>query len=265
MDTAFFLASKLIWMLIRPETWAVLGLGFGMVALWRGRLCAAKRWLGGVMGALLVIGFLPLGDLVIAALEPDPPAPLTAPITGIIILGGAEEPVLSAARGVPVLNDGAERLLTGLALARAHPEARLIYTSGSGDPRNQDKPGATVAAQVFGAAGLARGRFEVEAVSRTTWENARLTHDMVAPKPGETWVLVTSAFHMRRAQGAFCAAGWAVVPYPTDYRSGAFGARIGWNLSEHLSALNTGVKEWVGLAAYRATGRWRDPDECPLR
>lgn len=264
MDTAFFIASKLIWMLIRPETWLVLALGFGMVALWRGRLVSAKRWLGGVMGALLVIGFLPLGDLVIAGLEPDLPAPFPAPVTGIIILGGAEEPVLSAARGVAALNGAAERLFAGLALARAHPEARVIYTGGSGSLRHRGVAGAQAGERVLLGAGLAPERLELERASRSTWENAHLTHEMVAPAPGEAWVLVTSAFHMRRAQGAFCAAGWGVVPYPTDYRSGAFGARVGWNLAENLFELNVGIKEWVGLVAYRATGRWRNPGACPL-
>jgi hypothetical protein len=45
------------------------------------------------------------------------------------------------------------------------------------------------------------------------------------------------------------------VPYPTDYRGGSFWDQVGWDLADNLTELNTGVKEWVGLLAYRVTGR----------
>jgi uncharacterized SAM-binding protein YcdF (DUF218 family) len=68
-------------------------------------------------------------------------------------------------------------------------------------------------------------------------------------------VIVTSAFHMPRAIATFCAAGWEnLVPYPVDFR-GTGRASLGWNFAERLALLNTGIKEWVGLVAYRATGR----------
>jgi hypothetical protein len=61
---------------------------------------------------------------------------------------------------------------------------------------------------------------------------------------------------MPRAIGSFCAAGWRnLVPYPTDYRGGSFWDQVGWDLADNLTELNTGVKEWVGLLAYRVTGR----------
>jgi len=69
-------------------------------------------------------------------------------------------------------------------------------------------------------------------------------------------LLVTSAFHMPRSMGVFCAAGWTdITPYPVDHRTGAFSARSGWAFAANLEDLNVGVKEWVGLLAYRLTGR----------
>jgi uncharacterized SAM-binding protein YcdF (DUF218 family) len=60
---------------------------------------------------------------------------------------------------------------------------------------------------------------------------------------------------MPRALGTFCAAGWHnLVPYPTDYRGGKIWDQMGWNLAENLTDLNIGVKEWVGLLAYRPHG-----------
>ena len=85
---------------------------------------------------------------------------------------------------------------------------------------------------------------------------------LAAPRPDERWVLVTSAFHMRRAVASFCAAGWKnIVPWPTDYRTGGFADRIGWNFAQNLNELNLGVREWTGLAAYSLTSRTSDAIE----
>ena len=74
--------------------------------------------------------------------------------------------------------------------------------------------------------------------------------------PGDTWILVTSAFHMPRAIGAFRHTGWNVVPYPVDYRRGARSEDTsGRNLGHGLQTLNVALREWLGLALYYADGR----------
>ena len=41
----------------------------------------------------------------------------------------------------------------------------------------------------------------MERRSRNTQENAEFSRALAAPKPGERWLLVTSAFHMPRSVG----------------------------------------------------------------
>ena len=60
----------------------------------------------------------------------------------------------------------------------------------------------------------------MERRSRNTQENVEFSKAMVAPKSGERWLLVTSAFHMPRSVGLFRKAGFAVEPYPVDWRVG---------------------------------------------
>ena len=77
------------------------------------------------------------------------------------------------------------------------------------------------------------------------------------PKPGERWLLVTSAYHMPRAMAAFRAAGFPVEAYPVDWRTrGPIDAVQPFgSLGEGLRRTDTAVHEWVGLLAYRLTGR----------
>ena len=60
----------------------------------------------------------------------------------------------------------------------------------------------------------------MERRSRNTQENAEFSKAIAAPKPGERWLLVTSAYHMPRSVGLFRKAGFAVEPYPVDWRVG---------------------------------------------
>lgn len=67
---------------------------------------------------------------------------------------------------------------------------------------------------------MAPGRVLYDDQSRTTWENAVNAFTLGQPKPGETWLLVTSASHMPRAIGAFRGAGWPMMlPWPVAYRT----------------------------------------------
>ena len=135
------------------------------------------------------------------------------------------------------------------------PDAQLIFTGGSGAILGERFSGSEVAQRIFNDGGIAPDRIVLEGAARNTAENAALTLAILGD-PGEgPWLLVTSAFHMPRAVGAFCMAGWrGIIPYPVDYR-GLGGGDVGWDLAERLRTLNIAVKEWVGLAAYRATGR----------
>ncbi len=71
----------------------------------------------------------------------------------------------------------------------------------------------------FEALGIAHDRITAEEQSRNTIENAVFSRLLAHPKPGERWLLVTSAFHMPRAIAAFRAAGFAVEAYPVDWRT----------------------------------------------
>lgn len=71
----------------------------------------------------------------------------------------------------------------------------------------------------------------------------------------ESAVLITSAFHFKRAAGCFEKQNIRFVSFPTDYRatnlqSGAFELYI--PSAGFLDQTTLAIKEWVGYFVYRA-------------
>lgn len=260
MDTAFFVASKLIWAVLRPDTWIAIGLALALLAMLLRRRGLALGLGGTTLAFVLLTGFVPLGSIFARPLEMRyPQSPELDHVDGIVILGGAEQAWIAAAHGWrPQVNDAAERFIEGALLAREWPEARVAFTGGSGGLAALGRVSwnAAMAADLLVELGVPRERIELEDASRNTAENAALGHLLFDPQPGETWVLVTSALHMPRAVATFTRAGWeGVVPWPVDYRSTPGNGPIVWNLAENLDQLEKTVKEYVGALAYSVTGR----------
>jgi uncharacterized SAM-binding protein YcdF (DUF218 family) len=118
-------------------------------------------------------------------------------------------------------------------------------------------PRAYVAVRLFESLGLPAARVEFEAKSRNTAENALFAKQLVAPKVGERWLLVTSALHMPRAVGAFRAVGFPVEAHPVDWRTEGPRAlmSISGSAVDGLLVTDAAIHEWVGLLAYWITGR----------
>lgn len=259
MDGAFFLIAKLGWALVRPETVLALVLAGAFWSLWVGCVRLARGLVATALAAWVAIGALPLGDAALRALERGYPVPrIEGPVAGIVVLGGAVQPEIAAHWGVPGLNGAGERLWTALALARSHPEAPVLFTGGNGRLWPRGGAEADSAAQVLLAAGLAPERLILEGGSRNTAGNAVETRALRPAREGQ-WLLVTSAFHMPRSVATFCAAGWTgLTPYPTDFRTAGLWAPV-WDPVTRLQMLQMALRERLGMAAYRVTGRAVDP------
>lgn len=260
MDTTFFILSKLVGLVLQVETCFVIGIVVSLVGRHFARPRLARWSAGSTLAVILMIGVFPIGEVLLRPLEAEfPPRADPAQIDGIVVLGGVEDQRATAAWDEPQLNEAAERLTAGAMLAIAHPEARLVFSGGSGQLRHivMGQPEIpSVAVDFFVALGVNLDRITWEDQSRNTAENAQFSYDVAAPAAGESWVLVTSAFHMGRALASFEETGWReIIPHPVDYRTGSFNGGIGWNLAGNLEVLNIAIKEWVGRLAYRLRGR----------
>lgn len=208
---------------------------------------------------LFIIGVFPVGTVLTLPLEArfPPWQPGQSAPTGIIVLGSAINPVISAARGDVALNDAAERIIAIVKLARRYPNARVVFSGGNSNLFASVPSEAVYAARLMEDLGVSRGRIVLEGRSRSTAENATFTAHLVQPKPGERWLLITSAMHMPRAMGTFRKAGFLVEAYPVDYRTA--GPQDLWEIPESLTAgvhiTDMSVHEWFGLLAYWISDR----------
>lgn len=107
----------------------------------------------------------------------------------------------------------------------------------------------------FDHMGVDPQRVLYESASRTTYENAIFSAHLPAVKPGQAWLLLTSASHMPRALATFQKAGWNVTAYPVDFRSGSQTPWTQYSLATGAKKWHLALHEWIGLLAYRLAGR----------
>jgi uncharacterized SAM-binding protein YcdF (DUF218 family) len=256
----FFILSKTLGFFAIPSN-VLISIALLGAVLMVTRFARAGRRLA-VLGVLLlaVAGLSPLGNALMLPLEQrfQPWNAERGAPTGIVVLGGAIGPAMSAARGQqPALNESAERLTVVADLARRFPLARIVYSGGDASLVATGVNEAQFALPMFESFGIARQRIELESKSRNTAENAAFTKALIDPKPQNRWLLVTSAHHMPRSIGCFRKAGFAVEPYPVDWRTRGHRDLFSppRKASDGLARTDAAMREWVGLLVYWITGR----------
>jgi len=252
-----FILGKIFWLVAAPGNFLALLLVAGVVRLALSRGRRGFAWIATATFGLAAIAVLPIGEWLVLPLENrfPLPAPLANHVDGIIVLGGAVEDIIGEARATVALNEAAARLTDAELLARRYPSARILVSGGDRYLMATGFPEAGIMQRFLTERGIDAGRIIAESRSRTTYENAVFGREEAKPKPGETWLLVTSALHMPRAVGCFRQAGWMVLPYPVDYRTtGEFSAAPVFSLAHELTLVTAAMREWLGLAAYRLLG-----------
>jgi uncharacterized SAM-binding protein YcdF (DUF218 family) len=251
----FFFLSKVLTVVTVPSYLLFLIALIGVALLLTRYRTAGLRLLVANVLIRAVIWLLPIGAALTVPLETRFPlwTPAQGAPTGMIVLGGIINPALSAEHGQIAINGSAERLTAAVALSREYPNARIVFSGGNPSIFG-GRAEADFAVRFFEQLGVSRDRVKIEAQSRDTAEEAVYCKGLIGPKPGERWLLITSAMHMPRAVGVFRQAGFLIVPYPVDYQN------VGWPSvwafgSGSMGGTDAAVHEWLGLLAYWITGR----------
>ena len=228
----------LIWLVFRPRSGAIAA--------------------GAALAIIVLAAFSPLGNVLLMPLEqrfPELPSDDPGRVDGIIVLGGSYDTITHSYLSTIYLREDTEPVAVVPGLASRYPEARIIVSGGM-DPSVPGPSEAAIIKKYFVSFGIAADRILVEERSQTTAENARFTASMIHPAPGTRWLLVTSAYHIPRAMGAFRKAGFNVAASPAGWRT--HGWRDFWrpagSATENLRHLDIAAHEWLGLIAYRLSG-----------
>ena len=256
----FELSKLLSFFLVPLNIMVILGLaGITLLAIGYAR---AGRWLLIISIALIAaVGILPIGRELALPLEERFPRwdATKGPPAGIVVLGGGViKPEISADRGEIAVGDTADRIIAAVELTRRYPTVRVVFVG---------RTESDFVIRFFEKLGLPSDRIFVERKSRNTIENATFAKQLVMPKPGERWLLVTSAMHMPRAIGVFRKAGFEVDAYPVDYRTTS--TQSLWiflpsALMGGIGIMDRAVHEWSGLLVYWITRRIAMPFPGPM-
>ena len=146
------------------------------------------------------------------------------------------------------LHRGSDRVWEAARLWHAGCAPRVLVSAGGKlEPTVVAAESAAIAALLTDL-GVPASALVLEADSRNTQGNAAFSRERLAPWGVERILLVTSAWHLRRAVALFARAGFEVVPVGADCRS--FRACRGvacWVPSAGaLEMSGLAVKEWLG-------------------
>jgi uncharacterized SAM-binding protein YcdF (DUF218 family) len=175
----------------------------------------------------------------------------------IVVLGGAMSYVRPAGEPIAEWGDAIDRVFGGIALARAERAPRLIFLGGSwigqeGLPSEGDR-----ARELAIQAGVPADRIEVSPQALNTAEEATTIRKMFGAGQSDSArpkiILVTSAFHMPRAQITFETEGFEVLPYPVDFRAPVRRAVLEDWLPDPKALVKTDlvIREALGRGYYR--------------
>jgi uncharacterized SAM-binding protein YcdF (DUF218 family) len=259
----FFVLSKILDVALSPLLWGMVLVALG-VRLSRRPPRIALRWrpwwlpLAGV-GVLYVFAVDPVANRLVRSLESDAPRTYRPGVTydAVVILGGLVDEPATVSSGVPSFNDNVERMLSAYDLLRRGFARSAIVSSG---PLATAGPvEAHVVADELEAWGIEKDRIVIEDRARNTHENAVYVSKIARDRGWKDLVVVTSAFHMRRAMECFNAENLAVDALPVDYRSYDPDAYTGSLLprAHSLAMSEMAIREEAGRVIYRLRGYGR--------
>ncbi len=263
----FFLLSKTLDAFLGPLTWAFLFLIVAMLSrsrfwpkpgtrLRRGADAVSRVALPITFVLLLVFSLEPVSNRMLRSLEVDAPSTRKPGFTydAVILLGGLVEDRIDTHNGV-AYNDNVERLHGAFDVLK-RGEARYAILSGGSWNNDARAEGETLADELE-RLGIARDRLIVEGTSRNTRENALFSADLVKARGLHSLLLVTSAFHMKRALRCFQNVGIEVDTMPVDYKSYDPSAYAGSFIprSKSLHDSSYALRELAGRVVYQLTGR----------
>ena len=207
-----------------------------------------------IFSFFIIVAILPTGIYLLVKLETKYSNLKKLPeiVDGILILGGPSNPSLTEKYDQVSFNSHGERLTESIKIINKYKSAKVIFSGGS-ELSGFNNTHSYVAKKFFEEMGIKKNRVIYESKSRNTYENIIFSKKIAKPKSDETWILITSAFHMPRSLNIAKKQKWNFIPYSVDYQTSGdqtnFKITI-FKILENINFFDLASHEWVGLISY---------------
>jgi uncharacterized SAM-binding protein YcdF (DUF218 family) len=251
----FFYLSKLLFFVFNPAVWIVAILVWAVLTRNRKR---KNAWFIAGAGLLILLTNPFLSDLAVGLWERPyrPINDIREPYDYGIVLGGMTDWDDEHRR--VIFSEATDRLMQALDLYKTGKIRKIIISGGSGRILKPDENEALFLKDYLLRIGIPSADLLIEPLARNTRENALFVAKML-PKRNNSAILITSALHMRRAEGCFRKEGLRTLTWPTDRISspGPLSFDPGETVIPSASALekwNRLIHEIAGYAVYSVAG-----------
>ena len=251
-----YFLSKFLPLFIYPLGLAILLEVIAAILIWKGKRRGGFAAIVSGVILLWVCATPAFSHFVRGSLEKEfPPMSVeeTPTADAIVILGGPVD-VVNSLKEVMALGDSVDRLFHALRLYKGG-KAPVLVASGGG--RTGTASEAEMMSSILSEMGVPSDVILLETGSKNTYQNAVNTQVILEARDIGKVLLVTSAYHMRRAVATFQALGVEVIPAPTDYEVvGKEYGILNWMPdAEALFRTTYALKEYVGFLVYWLRGQ----------
>ena len=256
----FFYLSKVLWNFFNPINMLVILLFVGITFHLLKKKNFYRRIYQITFILFILIAFLPTGTYLLWKLENAFPKPkiITNNVDGILILAAGINESMTYEHQQIILNDRIERMTESIKLMKKFPKAKIILSGGNGTLSKPKLKGSDAAKMFYKLMEIEIDRIIFEDKSRNTYENFVFSKKFIDNKNNEKWLLVTSAFHMKRAMNVAEKLELNFISYPVDFSlSKDFSFKYWYraNYSANINYFYFATHEYLGLIIYYLTGK----------
>lgn len=251
----FFILSKILAFFVRPLTW-ILGLLILSVFLKQPKWKKRCFWIGFGLLAFFSNQYIANRVMLWWEYEPVPFSEIGEYDVAIVFSGvtrGSKTP-----RDRVYFNDGADRITHTLQLYNEGKVKHIIVSGGLGFAQVENSAAANRLKSFLTMAGVPDSAVTVESEAVNTYENAVKTAEILNRDfRGKKYLLVTSAFHMKRSELCLKKQEVEFDVFPAGYLTD----RPTFNFEDVVIPRANAIdkweklfKEWVGIATYKVMG-----------
>ena len=256
-NTMFFYLSQFLSFLVMPLTVVLLFLIVGLIL--------SKKALGRKLiltGLALLLFFTNqyVANYAMYLWEPEFKAISSLPKYEMAIVLTGVTNLNKTAYDRTFFNKGADRATHAMQLYKLGKVDKILITGGQGlNPTNTNAE-AELLANFMVSAGVAVNDIIIENKAVNTYQNALFAKNTLEQQGFDLesdYLLITSAFHMKRSKGCFDNVGLNTITYPVDYYASDPQLTFKGVFQPSPDALKNWhilFKEWIGLIAYKVAG-----------